>query len=239
MSEQSSTLHFMISESPESRDASWQSTLQEIGRPLQETTFVVLDLETTGGAPHLGAAITEIGAVKVKSGKILGEFKSFVNPEHSVPSYITELTGITDAMLYQAPSIETIFPTFLEFLGSESETVLVAQNAPFDLSFLKFAARAHAFRWPDFTVLDTAIIARKVLSKDEVPNCQLATLADFFGTSTTPNHRALDDAKATVDVLHGLIERVAGLDIYTLEELVNFGKRIKKPKSPASAPPTS
>jgi DNA polymerase III epsilon subunit family exonuclease len=233
MSEQSSTLHFMISESAQSKDASWQSTLQEIGRPLQETTFVVLDLETTGGAPHLGAAITEIGAVKVKGGKILGEFKTFVNPEHPVPAYITELTGITDEMVCQAPSIETIFPTLLEFLGSGQETVLVAQNAPFDLSFLKFAARAHAFIWPDFPILDTAIIARKVLSKDEVPNCQLATLSAFFGTSTTPNHRALDDAKATVDVLHGLIERVAGLDIYTLEELMNFGKRIKKPKSPA------
>lgn len=210
-----------------------------MGRSLHETTFVVIDLETTGGAPHLGAAITEIGAVKVKSGKILGEFKTFVNPEHPVPSYITELTGITDAMVYPAPTIATIFPTLLEFLGSPQETVLVAQNAPFDLSFLKYAARAHAFSWPDFPVLDTAIIARKVLSRDEVPNCQLATLSAFFGTSTTPNHRALDDAKATVDVLHGLIERVAGLDIYTLEELMNFGKRIKKPKSPASRPPTS
>jgi DNA polymerase-3 subunit epsilon len=223
----------------ENRDASWQSTLQEIGRPLSETTFVVLDLETTGGAPHLGAAITEIGAVKVKSGEILGEFKSFVNPEHPVPSYITELTGITDAMLYQAPLIATIFPTFLEFLGSHHETVVVAQNAPFDLSFLKHAARIHSFGWPDFPVLDTAIIARKVLTRDEVPNCQLATLSAFFGTDTTPNHRALDDAKATVDVLHGLIERVAGLDIYTLEELMNFGKRSKKPKSPESAQPTS
>jgi DNA polymerase III epsilon subunit family exonuclease len=239
MSEQSSTLHFMVSESAKNRDESWQSTLQEMGRSLHETTFVVIDLETTGGAPHLGAAITEIGAVKVKSGKILGEFKTFVNPEHPVPSYITELTGITDAMVYQAPTIATIFPTLLEFLGSPQETVLVAQNAPFDLSFLKYAARAHAFSWPDFPILDTAIIARKVLSRDEVPNCQLATLSAFFGTSTTPNHRALDDAKATVDVLHGLIERVAGLDIYTLEELMNFGKRIKKPKSPASRPPTS
>jgi DNA polymerase III epsilon subunit family exonuclease len=233
MSEQSSTLHVMIGKSAKNNDASWQSTLQEIGRPLQETTFVVLDLETTGGAPHLGAAITEIGAVKVKGGEILGEFKTFVNPQHPVPAYITELTGITDEMVYQAPSIETIFPTLLEFLGSDQETVLVAQNAPFDLSFLKFAARSHAFTWPDFPILDTAIIARKVLSKDEVPNCQLATLAAFFGTTTTPNHRALDDAKATVDVLHGLIERVAGLNIYTLEELMNFGKRIKKPKSPA------
>ena len=239
MSGQSSTLKFMNRELPEAASTNWQSTLQELGRPLNETTFIVLDLETTGGAPHLGAAITEIGAVKVKSGEILGEFKTFVNPEHPVPGYITDLTGITDAMVYQAPLIATIFPTFLDFLGSPNESVLVAQNAPFDLSFLKYAARLNSFEWPDFPVLDTAIIARKVLSRDEVPNCQLATLSAFFGTSTTPNHRALDDARATTDVLHGLIERVAGLDIYTLEELMNFGKKSKKPKSPGSAKPTS
>jgi DNA polymerase III epsilon subunit-like protein len=89
----------------------------------------------------------------------------------------------------------------------------------------------HDYPWPGFTVLDTAIIARKVLTRDEVPNCKLGTLAAFFGTQTTPNHRALDDARATVDVLHGLIERLGSFDIYTLEELHNFGKKVKKPKS--------
>jgi DNA polymerase III epsilon subunit family exonuclease len=211
---------------------SWQSTLQEFGRPLNEITFVVIDLETTGGAPHLGAGITEIGAVKVRAGEVLGELETFIDPQHPVPSYITELTGITDEMVFQSPTIAEIFPSLLEFLGSESETVLVAQNAPFDLSFLTFAARAHGFDWPKYPVLDTAIIARKVLSRDEVPNCKLGTLAAFFGTDTTPNHRALDDARATVDVFHGLLERLGSHDIYTLEELNNFGKKAKKPKSP-------
>jgi DNA polymerase III epsilon subunit-like protein len=135
-------------------------------------------------------------------------------------------------MVFQSPTIAEIFPSLLEFLGSESETVLVAQNAPFDLSFLTFAARAYGFDWPKYPVLDTAIIARKVLSRDEVPNCKLGTLAAFFGTDTTPNHRALDDARATVDVFHGLLERLGSHDIYTLEELNNFGKKVKKPKSP-------
>ncbi|MEY4290758.1 MAG: hypothetical protein RL130_700 [Actinomycetota bacterium] len=215
----------------------WQSSLQDFGRPLQETTFVVIDLETTGGAPHLGAAITEIGAVKSCGGVILGEFKSFVNPGHSVPQYITQLTGITDEMLYQSPSIGDLLPELLEFLGSPDETVLVAQNAPFDLSFLMHAARSYGMKWPKYPVLDTAIIARRALSRDEVPNCQLSTLAQFFGTATTPNHRALDDARATLDVFHGLLERLGSLDIYTLEETLNYGKRIKKPKSPASTPP--
>ena len=212
-------------------DTTWQSTFQELGRSLAETIFVVIDLETTGGAPHLGANITEIGAVKVKGGQTLGEFKSFVNPGHPIPGYITELTGITDEMIYEAPLIHSIFPTLLEFLGHHESTVLVAQNAPFDLSFLKAAAREGGFPWPAYLVLDTAIIARKVLSRDEVPNCKLSTLAEFFGTHTTPNHRALDDARATVDVFHGLLERLGSLDVYTLEELMNFGKKVKKQKS--------
>ncbi|MFM1909821.1 MAG: hypothetical protein RLZZ545_519 [Actinomycetota bacterium] len=215
----------------------WQSSLQEFGRPLQETTFVVLDLETTGGAPHLGAAITEIGAVKSRGGAVLGEYKSFVNPGHSVPHYITELTGITDEMIFESPAISEVLPDFIEFLGAPEETVLIAQNAPFDLSFLLHAARSNGIMWPTYPVLDTAIIARRVLSREEVPNCQLSTLAEFFGATTTPNHRALDDARATLDVFHGLLERLGSLEIYSLEELQNFGKRITKSKSPVSKQP--
>jgi len=215
----------------------WQSTLQDFGRALHETTFVVIDLETTGGAPHLGAAITEIGAIKSRGGEVLGEFKTFVDPGHLVPVYITELTGITDEMLFQSPKIELLLPQLFEFLGAPEETVLVAQNAPFDLSFLTFATRESGLRWPSYPVLDTAIIARKVLTRDEVPNCRLSTLAEFFGTQTTPNHRALDDARATLDVFHGLLERLGTFDIYTLEELLNFSKRSKKPKSPESKQP--
>ena len=215
----------------------WQSTLQDFGRALHETTFVVIDLETTGGAPHLGAAITEIGAIKSRGGEVLGEFKTFVDPGHLVPVYITELTGITDEMLFQSPKIELLLPQLFEFLDAPEETVLVAQNAPFDLSFLTFATRESGLRWPAYPVLDTAIIARKVLTREEVPNCRLSTLAEFFGTQTTPNHRALDDARATLDVFHGLLERLGTFDIYTLEELLNFSKRSKRPKSPESKQP--
>ena len=140
-------------------------------------------------------------------------------------------------MIYDAPIISSIFPALLEFLGHHESTVLVAQNAPFDLSFLKSAARESGYPWPAFPVLDTAIIARKVLSRDEVPNCKLSTLAEFFGTQTTPNHRALDDARATVDVFHGLLERLGSLDVYTLEELMNYGKSAKNSKSPELTQP--
>ena len=200
--------------------------------PLSDTTFAVLDLETSGGSPKSGAGITEIGVVKVRGGVVLGTFQSFVDPGHSLPPFITQLTGITDEMLFQSPKIALLLPQLFEFLGAPEETVLVAQNAPFDLSFLTFATRESGLTWPAYPVLDTAIIARKVLTRDEVPNCKLSTLAEFFGTKTTPNHRALDDARATLDVFHGLLERLGSLDIHTLEELLNFSKRTKRPKSP-------
>ena len=204
---------------------SWQSTIDELGRPLVHTTFVVLDLETSGGAPHLGAQITEVGAVKVRGGEVLGRFQTFINPGTPIPAFITDLTGITDEMVSSSPRIAEVFPTLLEFLGSEKETVFVAHNAPFDLSFLKAVTTNSQCWWPKFRVIDTAKLARRILTRDEVVNCKLGTLAEFFKTEVSPNHRALDDALATVDVLHALIERAAGFGISTLEELIDFGNR--------------
>jgi DNA polymerase III epsilon subunit family exonuclease len=201
-------------------------------RKLSETTFAVLDLETSGGSPRLGAGITEIGVVKVKGGKVLGTFQSFVDPGHALPYFITELTGITDQMLVSAPFIDEILPTLFEFLGSCQETVVVAHNSPFDLSFLKAASTAHEIPWPEYVTVDTARLAREVLERDEVMNCKLSTLAQFFGAATSPNHRALDDALATVDVLHGLIERLAGFNIYNFEEMRSFPSKKRRAKRP-------
>ena len=203
-------------------------------RPLSETTFAVLDLETSGGSPNSGAGITEIGVVKVRGGTVLGTFQSFIDPGHSLPPFITQLTGITDEMLFSAPFIDEVLPTLFEFLGSTDETVLVAHNSPFDMSFLKAAALAHELAWPNYLTVDTARLARAVLDQDEVSNCKLGTLATFFNAQTSPNHRALDDALATVDVLHGIIERLAGHQVWTFEEMRNFpsGKRrVKRPIS--------
>ncbi len=191
---------------------------------LHETTFVIVDLETTGASPKKGAAITEIGAVKVRSGEYLGNFESFVNPLTPIPEYITQMTGITDLMLAKAPVIDEILPAFLEFAGSQEHTVIVAHNAPFDLSFLKSAAKEIDLDWPNYKTLDTVTIARQVLSKEDVPNCKLSTLAQFFGTKTEPNHRALDDAKATTEILHGLIERLGSFDVYDVDALMEFAK---------------
>jgi DNA polymerase III epsilon subunit family exonuclease len=201
-------------------------------RKLSETTFAVLDLETSGGSPRLGAGITEIGVVKVKGGQVLGTFQSFVDPGHALPYFITELTGITDQMLISAPFIDEILPTLFEFLGTPDETVVVAHNSPFDLSFLKAASVTHEIDWPEYVTVDTARLARAVLERDEVINCKLSTLSQFFGATTSPNHRALDDALATVDVLHGLIERLAGFKIYNFEEMRSFPSKKRRAKRP-------
>ena len=219
MSGQSPTIHLM-------------SKVAE--RELSETTFAVLDLETSGGSPRLGAGITEIGVVKVRGGEVLGTFQSFVDPGHSLPPFITQLTGITDDMLMSAPFIDEVLPTLFEFLGSPEETVLVAHNSPFDMSFLKAAALVHEYPWPHYATVDTARLARAVLDRDEVINCKLGTLAAFFNAATSPSHRALDDALATVDVLHGIIERLAGHKVKTFEEMRNFPSKKRRVKRPIS-----
>ena len=205
--------------------AGWQPTFDEIGRALIDTTFVVVDLETTGGS-HSSSAITEIGAVKIRGGEIIGEFQTLVNPESPIPAFITVLTGITDAMVIAAPKIGEALFSFLEFAGSPEDTVLIAHNAPFDIGFLKAAALQCTTPWPKFQVIDTARIARYVVTRDEAPNCKLGTLAAFFGASTNPDHRALSDARATVDVFHGILDRLGSFGVTTLEDLKTFSNRI-------------
>jgi len=195
-----------------------QMTLDELGAPLRDVTFVVVDLETTGGSAK-DCAITEIGAVKVRGGEVLGEFQTLVNPDQSIPPFIAVLTGITDAMVAGSPRIAEALPAFLEFARG---SVLVAHNAPFDVGFLKAACARLGHEWPGFEVVDTARLAHRVITRDEAPNCKLATLARLFRATVTPDHRALHDARATVDVLHGLMERLGNLGVHSLEELRTF-----------------
>ncbi|RBY82610.1 DEDD exnuclease domain-containing protein [Geodermatophilus sp. TF02-6] len=199
-----------------------QGTIDELGTPLAEVTFVVVDLETTGGSPK-DSAITEIGAVKVRGGAVLGEFQTLVDPGCEIPPYISVLTGITATMVATAPHVGAVLPSFLEFAHG---AVLVAHNAPFDLGFLRAACAENGIPWPAAASVDTAVLARRLLTRDEVPNCKLATLAPYFRTTTEPCHRALADARATVDVLHGLVERLGPLGITTLEELTSLTRQV-------------
>ena len=199
-----------------------QATFDELGSPLHEVTFVVVDLETTGGSPAT-CAITEVGAVKVRAGERLGEFQTLVNPGLPIPAFISVLTGISNSMVAGAPRLDTVLPAFLDFAG---DAVLVAHNAPFDIGFLKAACTTTGREWPGNRVLDTARLARQVVSRDEAPNCKLASLARLFRAGTTPDHRALSDARATVDVLHGMLERLGNLGVRSLDELTTFSSRV-------------
>jgi DNA polymerase III subunit epsilon len=189
---------------------------------LRETTFVVVDLETTGAAPD-GGGITEIGAVKVCGGEELGVLATLVNPGTPIPPFITVLTGITQAMLAPAPPIEEVLPSFLEFIHG---AVLVAHNAAYDVGFLKAACARHGYPWPQPRVLDTVTLARRALVRDEVPNHKLGTLATYFRTPRQPSHRALADAEATVDVLHALIGRLGSYKVHTLGDAIEFAKAV-------------
>ncbi len=200
-----------------------QPTFDELGTPLAQTTFCVVDLETTGGSPVGGAGITEIGAVRVCGGVVTGEFQTLVNPGEPVPAFIAVLTGITNEMVAGSPRIAPVLAAFFEFARG---CVLVAHNAPFDIGFLKAATGASQLSWPGFGVIDTVVLARRVLARDEVPNCKLSTLAPFFKATTMPEHRALADARATVDVMHGLFERLGPLGVHTLEELATYNARV-------------
>lgn len=185
------------------------------GIPLAELEFAVVDIETTGWSPA-EAAITEIGAVRVRGGARQGEFASLINPGIPVPPGITDLTGITDRMLATAPRLGSVLPGLLRFADG---CVLVAHNAPFDLGFLEAACEAGGLAWPGFTVLDTVMLARYVMDPDQVPDVKLGTLARFFRARTSPCHRALADARATADVLGWLIRRLAHRGVHTLGQL--------------------
>jgi DNA polymerase III subunit epsilon len=195
-----------------------QLAFDELGTPLRDTTFVVFDLETTGTRPGPDG-ITEIGAVKVRGGVVIGEFATLVNPGMPIPPQIVALTGITGAMLYDAPPIERVLPAFLEFAAG---AVLVAHNAPFDTGFLRAACQEYGYAWPKPAVVCTVRLARRILTRQDTPSFRLSALAALFGASTVPNHRALADARATVDVLHALLERVGPLGVHSLEELIDY-----------------
>lgn len=190
---------------------------------LAETTFCVIDLETTGTSAD--SRITEIGAVKVRAGEVIGEFQTLINPGVVIPGFITALTGITNAAVADAPRLREVFASLAEFCAG---CVMIAHNASFDMGFILRAAENLGYEWPATTVLDTVKLARRIIPRTEVRNYQLSTLSALFSTSVDPSHRALDDARATVDVFHGLLSRVGNQGVRTLEDLLQFSHTISK-----------
>ena len=179
--------------------------------------FVVVDLETTGLSPATDR-ITEIGAVRVRGGERRGELHTLVDPGRAIPPGVTSVTGITDAMVAGHPTVEAVLPTFLEFAR---DAVIVAHNARFDVGFLDAELARAGYPPLDHTVVDTARLARRLL-RSEVRDVRLDTLATYLRARVRPCHRALADARATVDVLHGLLERAGTLGATTLEDLQTY-----------------
>src|SRR5580704_2573898 len=205
------------------RDMSAESLMKQLWRqrrppvapsPFGQVDFAIVDLETTGWAPE-EATITEIGAVLMCGGRVRAQFSSLVNPGDAIPEQVAVLTGISDAMVASAPPLATVLAGFLSFAQG---CVLTAHNAPFDIAFLTAACKACSLPWPEFQVLDTVELARRVLGEEEVADCKLATLAAHFDTRIRPRHRALPDALATADVLTALLRRLAATGVRTLAE---------------------
>ncbi len=190
-----------------------QTTLDQ-GIPLAEVTFCVVDLETTGGSPR-DCKITEVGAVKYRGGERLGSFQALVDPEVPIPPFIAHLTGISDHLVAGRPPIEEIMPAFLEFARG---AVFVAHNAGFDFGFVNENLSRLDYAPIPGPPVCTAKLARRVVWPD-VPNVRLQTLAKYFRTRVTPIHRALDDAEACAEVLHGLLDLGGRLGILTLGDL--------------------
>ena len=175
---------------------------------LTSADLVVVDVETTGWLAD-SASITEIGAVRLAGDQPVREFSALVNPGTPIPADITALTGITDSMVAGAPPIGEVLPRFIEFARG---SVIVAHNAPFDLGFLTAACADSGIDWPPSAVIDTAVLARLLLTSGAVPDHKLTTLASYFGTETDPCHRALADARATAGVLNGLLSLAVRYD---------------------------
>lgn len=194
-----------------------QRTFDDLGTPLCDVTFCVLDIETTG-SDRGGDGITEIGVVKVRGGERLGTFATLVNPGRAMTPMVIVLTGITDSMVAAAPRIETVLPSLQEFIG---DSVIVGHNVGFDMAFINTALRRSDREPFRGTVVDTLPLARRLV-RDEVPDCRLGTLANRFRLSHRPTHRALDDALATTELLHLLLERAAGLGVTGLDDLITL-----------------
>jgi len=190
-----------------------------LARPLGDTEFVVVDLETTGGAPG-PSGIIEIGAVRVRGGRLHDTFTTLVNPGVPIPPFIQGLTGITDDMVADAPRLPEALRCFLEFAG---DAVLVAHNAPFDVGHLTAARRAH-----EGVSLDAAAVCTLRLARRLMPDLErkgLDSVASALGIAVFDRHRGLGDAKVTAEVLCVFLERLVGQGVPRLGDLLAYQRQ--------------
>ncbi|AGK99448.1 DNA polymerase III, alpha chain [Clostridium pasteurianum BC1] len=181
-----------------------------------DTTYCVLDLETTGFSP-VTEKITEIGIMKLQDGKVIDKFSCFVNPEKPIPARVIEITNITDDMVRNAETIDQVFPKMLEFIKG---SVLVAHNAGFDVGFLKHNARVLGYDF-DFTYVDTLSLAHEVFP--DFKTYKLGRIAKNLGIKVEVAHRALDDVDTTVKVFEVMLEKLKERGAQALEDIDLYG----------------
>ncbi len=177
-----------------------------------DTTYCVLDLETTGFSATT-EKITEVGIMKIKKGEILDQFSCFVNPEKHIPQRVTEVTKITDDMVKDAETIEQVFPKILDFI---KDSVLVAHNAPFDMGFLKQNAKNLGYDF-DFTYLDTLSLAKDLFP--DYKKYKLGKIAENLGIKVEVAHRALDDVDTTVKVFNVMMDTLKKRGAKTVNDI--------------------
>lgn len=177
-----------------------------------DTTYCVLDLETTGFSFRT-EKITEVGIMKVKNGEVIDEFSCFVNPEKPIPQRVVEVTNITDDMVKDAETIDKVMPKILEFVG---DSVLVAHNADFDIGFLKYNANKLGLSL-DNTYLDTLRLAKDLFP--DYKKYKLGKIAENLGIKVEVAHRALDDVDTTVKVLNVMLNMLKEKGIETLDDI--------------------
>ncbi|MCR4764436.1 MAG: PolC-type DNA polymerase III [Lachnospiraceae bacterium] len=192
------------------------------GQVLADTTFVVFDLETTGFSP-VRDRIIEIGAVKVRGGEIIDRFSVFVNPEKPIPPRIEQVTNITDEMVQDAETIETILPRFLEFIG---DAVLIGHNVSFDIGFINQNCRNQGIA-ADYTTIDTMGLSRHYFPLQA--NHKLDTLAKTLKVELNGHHRAVNDAECTAGIFLRFLPYLEGDGIRTMEDLA--GKTVLSPET--------
>ena len=188
-------------------------------KTLLETDFVVFDLETTGAkAPP--CRVIEIGAFRVKDGKIVEQFHSLVNPTMPIPAFIAALTGISDDMVKSAPVFSDVAEGFLKFIGS---SVLVAHNAGFDMHFLNHEI---SLIYGEYRVVNpclcTVQLSRKLLP--QIENHKLKTLAEHYSVALINHHRAGDDAKATAEIFINLLEMLSSTGLEDIASIKKFSR---------------
>ena len=177
-----------------------------------DTTYCVLDLETTGLSAKT-EKITEIGIMKIVNGEVVDQFSEFVNPEKHIPERVQEVTHITDDMVIDSPKIDEIFPKVLEFIKG---SVLVAHNATFDIGFLKNVAKNLGYEF-DYTYVDTLPLARKLYP--ELKKHKLGKIAEHLGIEVLVAHRALDDVDTTVKVLKEMMKELKKRGAKTVKDI--------------------